>query len=127
MNVCNCDRFGGVVNVYLDHLKFCAVYYWSVVVNVMMSLICVMDPPCLVQPIYTYGDEVMYFGCFCFRGELGFLNCDDIYMCIVNKQFELLAYMLTCSCSIMIFISLLLLGLCACAVSVVIWLPLVCL
>ena len=22
--------------------------------------------------------EVMYFGCVCFRGELGFLNCDDI-------------------------------------------------
>ena len=23
-------------------------------------------------------------------GELGFLNCDDICMCVVNKQFELL-------------------------------------
>ena len=32
----------------------------------------------------------MYFGCVCFRGELGFLNCDDIYMCVMNKQFELL-------------------------------------
>ena len=30
----------------------------------------------------------MYFGCFGFRGELGFLNCDDICMCVVNKQFE---------------------------------------
>ena len=27
---------------------------------------------------------------FGFRGELGFLNCDDICMCVVNKQFELL-------------------------------------
>ena len=27
---------------------------------------------------------------FWFRGELGFLNCDDICMCVVNKQFELL-------------------------------------
>ena len=34
----------------------------------------------------------MYFGCVCFRGELGFLNCDDIGMCIVNKQFELLEF-----------------------------------
>ena len=34
----------------------------------------------------------MYFGCFDFRGELGFLNCDDICMCIVNKQFELLEF-----------------------------------
>ena len=25
-------------------------------------------------------------------GELGFLNCDDIYICVVNKQFELLEF-----------------------------------
>ena len=31
----------------------------------------------------------MYFGCFGFRGELGFLNCDDVCMCVVNKQFDL--------------------------------------
>ena len=30
----------------------------------------------------------MYFGCFGFRGELGFLNCDDVCMCVVNNQFE---------------------------------------
>ena len=30
------------------------------------------------------------FACVCFRGEIGFLNCDDICMCVVNKQFELL-------------------------------------
>ena len=24
----------------------------------------------------------MYFGCVCFRGELGFPNCDDICMCV---------------------------------------------
>ena len=29
----------------------------------------------------------MYFGCFVFRGELGFLNCDNVCMCVVNKQF----------------------------------------
>ena len=28
----------------------------------------------------------------CFRGELTFLNCDDICMCAVNKQFELLQF-----------------------------------
>ena len=47
---------------------------------------------CLVQPIGTHGGEVMYFGCVCYRGELGFLNCDDICMCVVNKQFELLEF-----------------------------------
>ena len=39
-----------------------------------------------------HGGEIMYFGCVCFRGVLGFLNCDDICMCLVNKQFELLEF-----------------------------------
>ena len=34
----------------------------------------------------------MYFGSFCFRDEFGFLNCDDICMCIVNKQFGLIEF-----------------------------------
>ena len=34
----------------------------------------------------------MYFWCFGFRSELGFLNCDDVCMCVVNKQFELLEF-----------------------------------
>ena len=54
----------------------------------------ISDEPtsCLVQPIGTHGGEVMYFGCVCFRVELGCLNCDDICMCVVNKQFELLEF-----------------------------------
>ena len=47
---------------------------------------------CLVQPIGAHCCEVMYFGCFGFRGELGFLNCDDVCMCVVNKQFEFLEF-----------------------------------
>ena len=40
--------------------------------------------------------------CFGFRGELGFLNCDAVCTGVVNKQFELLkfvlmSFMLTCS------------------------------
>ena len=34
----------------------------------------------------------MYFGCFDVRGELSFLNCDDICTCVVYKQFELLGF-----------------------------------
>ena len=34
----------------------------------------------------------MYFGCLDFRAELGFLNCDDVCMCVVIKQFELLEF-----------------------------------
>ena len=81
-----------VVNVYLDHLKFCLLCVNGrryVVVNVMLSLMSVMS---LVQPIGTHSGEVMYFGCVCFRGELDFLNCDDIRMCVVNKEFELLEF-----------------------------------
>ena len=65
----------------------------SVVVNVMLSLMSVMSPPpSLVQPIVAHCCEVMYFGCFDFRGELDFLNCDDVCICVVNKQFELLTF-----------------------------------
>ena len=54
IDVCYCDMFS-VVNVYLDHLKFCVVCINSrryvccsecdVVVNVMLSLMSVMSPP----------------------------------------------------------------------------------
>ena len=72
---------------------------------------------CLVQPIGTHGGEVTYFWCVCFRGELGFLNCDDICMCVVNNQFELLEFVLIpfmLTCSMIRFLSILLLGLCPC-------------
>ena len=96
IDVCYCDMFS-VINVYLDHLKF-----WVVCINVRRYVCCgewyvvsnECDEPtsCLVQPIVAHCCEVMYFGCCDFRGELGFLNCDDICMCVVNKQFELLEF-----------------------------------
>ena len=58
----------------------------------VVSKECNEPTSCLVQPIGTHGGEVMYFGCVCFRGELIFLKCDDICMCVVNKQFELLEF-----------------------------------
>ena len=103
----------------------------SVVVNVMLPLMSVMSlPPATVQPIGTHGGEVMYFGCVCFRGELGFLNCDDICMCVVNKQFELLEFVFDT-----VYVDLqydeiyftFTAGLCPCVVYVVIWSSLVCL
>ena len=74
--------------------------------------------------------------CVCFRGELVFRNCDDICMCVVNKQFELefvidsvyvdLQYdeisltfpsvSLCCVCSHVVVFCL-----CPCVVSVVMW------
>ena len=82
----------------------------------------------LVQPIVAHCCEVMYFRCFEFRGELGFLNCNDVCMCVVNNQFELLEFVsesvyvdLQYECYMMRFLSLLLLGLSACVVFVVLW------
>ena len=92
INVCNYDVFS-VVNVYLDHLK-CIDGRRYVCCNEcnVVSNECNEPTSCLVQPISTHGGEVMYFGRVCFRGELGFPNCDDICMCVVNKQFELLEF-----------------------------------
>ena len=119
INVCNCDKLS-VVNVYLDHLKFGVEcidgrrYVCCSECNVVSNE-CNEPTTCLVQPIGMHGGEVMYFGCVCFRGELGFLYCEDICMCVVNRQFELLEFVLIpfiLTCSMMRFLSLLLLGLC---------------
>ena len=85
----------------------------------MMSLMSVMSPP-----IVAHCCEIMHFGWVDFRGELGFLNCDDICMCVMNKQFELLEFVLSLfmlTCSMMRFLSILLLGLCVCVVFVILW------
>ena len=86
-----------VVIVYLDNLKFCVVC-----INSRRYVCCrecdVVSNECddaisyLVQPIVAHCCEVMYFGCFYFRGELGFLNCDEICMCVVNKHVELFEF-----------------------------------
>ena len=84
IKVCNCDMFS-VVNVYIDHLKSCVVcmygrmYVCYSECNVVSNK-CNEPTFCLVQPIGTHGGKVMYFGCVCFRGELGFLNSDDMLL-----------------------------------------------
>ena len=50
-------------------------------------MLCDEPSPCIMQHIGAHGSKVMHFVSFGFRGELGFLNCDDICMCVVNKQF----------------------------------------
>ena len=67
----------------------------------------------------------MYFGCIYFRGELGFLNCDDICICVVNKQFELHEFFFYSVYVDLqydeISLTFLLLGLCPCVVSVIVF------
>ena len=63
----NCDLFS-VVNVYLDHLKFCVVCIngrWYVCCGecYVVSNECDEPTSCLVQPISAHCCEVMYFGC----------------------------------------------------------------
>ena len=96
INVRYCDMFS-VVYVYLDHLRFCAVCingrrYVCFSECDVVSNECDEPTSCLVQPIGAHCCEVMYFGCFGFRCGLGFLNCDDVCMCVVNKHFELLEF-----------------------------------
>ena len=53
----------------------------SLVLNVIfVSNKCDEHTSCLVQLIGAHGGEVMYSGCFCLRGKIGFVNC-DICMC----------------------------------------------
>ena len=96
-----------------------------VAVNVMLPLM--SPPPALCNLLAR---TVVNLGCICFRGELGFLNCDDICMCVVNMQFELLEFVFNSVYADLqydeISLSLLLLGLSPCAVSVVMWSSLVC-
>ena len=93
IDVCYCDMFS-VVNVYLAHLKLCVVCingrrYVCCGECYVVSNECDEPTSYLVQPIVTHCCEVMYFD---FRGDIGFLNCDDICMCVVNKHFELLEF-----------------------------------
>ena len=45
-----------------------------------------------MQTVGAHGGEVMHFWSVFFMGELGFLNCGDTCMCVVNKQFQLLEF-----------------------------------
>ena len=107
IDVCKCDMFSAV-NVYLDH---------SVCINVCCGECYVVSEDCdeptsrLVQPIVAHCCEVMYFGCFDFRGDPGCLNCNDVCICVVNKQVELhefvlSPFMFTCSMISLTFIYL---------------------
>ena len=68
INVCNCDMFH-VVNVYLDHLKFCVVcidgrrYVCYSKCNVVSNE-CNGPTSCLVQHIGTHGGELCTLGVF---------------------------------------------------------------
>ena len=127
IDVCYCDMFS-VVNVYLYHFKFCVLCinsrrYVCCDECYVVSNVCDDPTSCLVQPIDAHCCEVMYFGCFDFSGELGFLNCDDSCMCVISSlsSSSLFYRPFILTCSMMRFLSLLLLGLCACLVLIVLW------
>ena len=65
----------------------------SVVVNVMLSLMSsvMSPPPSLCNLSVRTAVKLCILGVLAF-GVSGFLNCDDVCMCVVNKQFELLEF-----------------------------------
>ena len=88
IDVCYCGMFC-VVNVYLDHLKFCVVcinsrrYVCSSECDVVSNE-CNEPNPCLVRPIGTHGGEVMSFGCLPILLEQGeFWACVCVWVCVV--------------------------------------------
>ena len=70
IDVCNGDMFS-VVNMYLDHLKFCVVcingrgYVCCSECNVVSNG-CSAPTSCLVQPVGSHGGDFMYLGCVWF-------------------------------------------------------------
>ena len=69
IDVCNCDVFS-VVDVYLDHLKFCVVCIYGRMYVCCNECNVVSDGPilCPVKPVGAHGGEVMYVWSVCFRG-----------------------------------------------------------
>ena len=56
----------------------------------VLSLTSVMNPPLNSCNLSVREMVKLCTLSVCFRGELGFQDCDDICMCVVNKHFEIL-------------------------------------
>ena len=66
----------------------------SVVVNVMLSRMSVMSPPpALCNLSVRTAVKLCILGVLALGVSLVFLNCNDVCMCVVNKQFELLEFL----------------------------------
>ena len=64
----------------------------TVVVNVMLSLMSVMSPPPALCNLSVRTDvKLCIFGVLALGVSL-VSDCDDVCMCVVNKQFELLEF-----------------------------------
>ena len=84
INVCNCNMFS-VVNVYLDHLKFCVVCIDGRRYVCCSECIVMSPPPALCNLSARTVMKLCTFGVFALAGSLVSLNCDDICLCIMNK------------------------------------------
>ena len=56
-------------------------------------LLLISPPPALCDLSLHTAVKLCTFG-VCFRSEHDFMNCGDICMCVVNKQFEVLEFFL---------------------------------
>ena len=121
-----------VVNVYLDNLKFCVVciggrsYVCCSECNIVSNN-CMSPPPARCNLSARTVVKLCTLGVFAVRGELGFLNCDDICMCVMNKQFELLEFVFDSVHVDLPYYEISLTFTAGSVVSVVMWSSLVCL
>ena len=66
-------------------------------VYVMLSLISGMSPPHALCNLSVRTVVKLYtLVFFCVRNERGFMNCDDMCMCVVSKQFDPLEFVFDC-------------------------------
>ena len=76
-------------------LLICTTTIRSSVLRVLMiegMSVLVSDEPTTVLCDLPVRTVVKLCTCFCYRGKISFLNCDDICMYLVNTQFELLGF-----------------------------------
>ena len=81
-----------VVYAYVCRCVYIYIYKYIYIYIYVVSDESEEPTSCLGQPIVAHCCEVMYFGCFDFRGEYGFLNWDASCVCVVDKQLELLEF-----------------------------------
>ena len=86
-----------VVNVYLDHLKFCVVCtygrrYVCCSECYVVSNECNEPTSCFVQPIGTYGGKIMYFGCVFALGVMSCLLHLHLHLQVKESKSQLFSY-----------------------------------
>ena len=94
----------------------------------MLSIMSVMSlHPALCKLSVRTVVKLCTFVCFSFRGDLGFLNCNGICMCVVNKLLAFVFYSVYVDLKYNEIPLIFTAGMYACVVCVAMWSSLFCL